>query len=225
MVNQSDNAPPQKLLLDSVASALQRRPLLFWSGIWVVILLVAGLAVMGLTSPGPIEQAEQKAAEPAAPAVVAPVADPSVQTDPKLLLWLFGAIALGCAGGSILISQRLNTSEPSRKRLKPLKPYPATKSSTLQQRPKAQRSTRPVPAVRKQASAPATAQPPIRTAPPAKPQERSQVFNHSLQSRPPQVEPVVTVVPAEESHPLDWGDGNLADMMDMRKRQPLSSLL
>jgi hypothetical protein len=39
------------------------------------------------------------------------------------------------------------------------------------------------------------------------------------------IEPVVTVVPENESHPLDWGEANLADMMDIRKQKPLSSLL
>jgi hypothetical protein len=38
-------------------------------------------------------------------------------------------------------------------------------------------------------------------------------------------EPRVTVVPEEESHPLDWGEAGLADMMDIRKRRSLSSLM
>jgi len=36
---------------------------------------------------------------------------------------------------------------------------------------------------------------------------------------------MVTVLPPEESHPLDWDEATLADMMDLRKRQSLASLL
>jgi hypothetical protein len=35
-------------------------------------------------------------------------------------------------------------------------------------------------------------------------------------------EPGVSVVPTEESHPLDWGEENLADNLDIRYRRPLS---
>jgi hypothetical protein len=37
--------------------------------------------------------------------------------------------------------------------------------------------------------------------------------------------PVVTVVPSEEAHPLDWGDANLAERMDIRKQKSISSLM
>lgn len=35
----------------------------------------------------------------------------------------------------------------------------------------------------------------------------------------------VTIVPAEQSHPLDWHEHGIAEAMDMRKRRPLSSLM
>jgi hypothetical protein len=38
-------------------------------------------------------------------------------------------------------------------------------------------------------------------------------------------EPIVTVVPAEQSHPLDWDENSLVNAMDLRKRRPLSSWL
>ena len=42
---------------------------------------------------------------------------------------------------------------------------------------------------------------------------------------PAETEPVVTVVPTKESHPLDSGSQSLAEMMDIRKQRPLSSIL
>lgn len=38
-------------------------------------------------------------------------------------------------------------------------------------------------------------------------------------------QPIVTVVPSEEVHSLDWGDASLADMMDIRKQKSISSLM
>ena len=35
----------------------------------------------------------------------------------------------------------------------------------------------------------------------------------------------ITVLPPEESHPLDRGNENLAEMMDLRKRKSLASLM
>jgi hypothetical protein len=37
--------------------------------------------------------------------------------------------------------------------------------------------------------------------------------------------PVVTIVPSEEAHHLDWSDTSLADMMDIRKQKSISSLV
>jgi hypothetical protein len=33
----------------------------------------------------------------------------------------------------------------------------------------------------------------------------------------------VTIVPAKENHPLDWGEASLADTLDIRKQRSLSS--
>ena len=41
----------------------------------------------------------------------------------------------------------------------------------------------------------------------------------------PDIEPLVTVLPPEQSHPLDAGEESLAEMMDIRKHRPLSSIL
>ena len=42
---------------------------------------------------------------------------------------------------------------------------------------------------------------------------------------PAEIETVVTVLPPEQSHPLDAGEESLAEMMDIRKDRPLSSIL
>ncbi len=66
------------------------------------------------------------------------------------------------------------------------------------------------------------------------PRQRKHTQNSSarvLKSRteqplaPGKTEPVVTVLPPEESQPLDSGEESLAEMMDMRKQRSLSSIL
>lgn len=108
-------------------------PLLIWGGLLTLLLSVASIAAQELMSPGPIEPAEIAASpvqssEPATTlarrgdriqsptAVESPPAVQSTpaaveiypQTSEALPLWLFGAIAIGCAGGSWLISQQIN---------------------------------------------------------------------------------------------------------------------
>ena len=81
-------------------------PLFIWGGLLTLILSVTNMAIQKLTSPGPIELAEI-----AASPVQSEAAEISPQTDealPALPLWLFGAIAIGCASGSWLISQQIN---------------------------------------------------------------------------------------------------------------------
>jgi hypothetical protein len=47
-------------------------------------------------------------------------------------------------------------------------------------------------------------------------------LNHSSAFQTQPKEPDVNVVPTEESHPLDWGEENLAENLDIRYRRPLS---
>ncbi|MBC6453376.1 MAG: hypothetical protein GDA43_09270 [Hormoscilla sp. SP5CHS1] len=85
---------------------IKTSPLFIWGGLLTLILSVTNMAIQKLTSPGPIELAEI-----AASPVQSEAAEISPQTDealPALPLWLFGAIAIGCASGSWLISQQIN---------------------------------------------------------------------------------------------------------------------
>jgi len=94
-------------------------PLFIWGGLLTLILSVANMAIQELTSPGPIELAEI-----AASPVQSEAAEISPQTDEALPLWLFGAIAIGCASGSWLISQQIN-----------LRPMPANCMGAMGTRP------------------------------------------------------------------------------------------
>jgi hypothetical protein len=115
-----------------------------------------------------------------------------------LPLSLFGAIAIGCASGSFLFIYILKNSARSHQASRRLN-SPATITKKRRQVKK-----RPVAITQPVATTTSTALRPL-----ASEQKRSQI----------------TVLSPEESHPLDRGDDSLADLLDLRKRQSLDSLM
>ena len=204
---------------------IEERPLLVWGAVLTLVLSVASMTATGLTSPGPADREEIEVAAPPKPQE-SEGAPPSVraesfqtespqtespqtetpqtessQNNSALLLWLFLTIAVGCASGSWLISKHL---------LHLHRQYQFSKPPKLKRRSpsKIRRETaivRPRQALQ---------QPPQR-----------QVTVTVTQPIPVMPKPMVTVVPAEEIHPLDRDKNNLAEMMDIRKRHSLSSVM
>lgn len=101
-----DASPPEplwQLVLGLGSQLLERHPMLFWSGIWVTLLLTAGIAVTELMDPElsarkPLTSAVREEAE-------ALRASATSVEDPISPIWLFGAIALSCGVGSLVLSQ------------------------------------------------------------------------------------------------------------------------
>lgn len=92
---------------------LQTRPMAFWGGVWVSVFLVAIVAVGSLMSPN--------AAERRSVSAIAVGSDSVVATQPldkkgQVPFWLFGAIAITCTAGSLLVSRQLNSKTPLRRR-------------------------------------------------------------------------------------------------------------
>ena len=95
--------PLWQLILGLGSQLLERHPLLLWSGIWVTLLLTAGIAVTELMDPElsaqkPLTSAVQKEAE-------ALRASATSVEDPISPILLFGAIAISCGVGSLVLSQ------------------------------------------------------------------------------------------------------------------------
>lgn len=218
MLNPSDLPPEQEYSLKFLHQLLQTRPLAFWGSIWATVALVGAIASFGfLLNPGPVEPPTPQPTTPPVPAqnaspspVLVPTETLGVQNDPIVVtpppppeaefpLWLFGTVALGCAVGSLLVTQGLRYSTQGRKTIKRVKPKPGAVVRKKRRSPaqkKKQQHTVPIPATV------VTPQP--------------QVF---------QPETNVTVLPPEEKPPQNWGNQGLAEMMDIRKRHSLSSLL
>ena len=84
---------------------LKTRPMAFWSGVWLSVFLVGVVAVGSLISPN---AAERRSVSAVAVGSDSAVATQPLDTKGKVPVWLFGAIAITCTAGSILVSRQLN---------------------------------------------------------------------------------------------------------------------
>lgn len=204
----SDNAPSPHMG-GRLWMQLLQQPLLFWGGVWVGLLLVGSIAMTGLMSPQLAKRDEPLAssaldAEAIAPAPAQPAPDPSASpsappTPADVPVWSLGAIALSCAAGSLMLARQLKQSYRYEPLVKPQ--LSATTAMQGNQRPStisASRST----------SGPISG--------PAPDLSRSELSASAMPAVP------VDVVPLDESHPLDWSEASLADLMDIRRRHLFS---
>lgn len=223
MLNSSNNPPEQQPRFQPLQQLLNDHPFLFCGGLWVMLVVLGGVATLGLLKAGPVEPEASLSSSPVTtfqkviplkkqpksqPTTIEETAPPFLQQEPTprqdFPLWLFGAIALGCAGGSLLITYVLiqsNQSSQFQKRLKP------------------------VGTIRKKRRNPN----PLNRSVAGEPQRNEHKSNNpTLKNHPAQTEQQltpITVLPPEQSHPLDGGRENLADVMDLRKRYSLTSLM
>ncbi|MBD2460998.1 hypothetical protein H6G89_08070 [Oscillatoria sp. FACHB-1407] len=171
---------------------LWEHPLVFWSGIWVLLLLITGIAVTSLMSP---ELSRVNPDSPDSP-------QPNVSTDVSsrtLPAWALGTITLSCIAGSLLISQRFKQV-----RRESRSPQSNTAAESL---PLAEQSSDLALPLPLPAASPTMAALPAMT------------VVTPIYEPPEPEQPVVTVVPADESTPLDWEDAGLAEIMDIRYRR------
>jgi hypothetical protein len=134
MLNPSNNPSEQpQPRLPLIERLVHNYPLVFWGLLWAVLLSAGGFAALRLLSAGPIEQ-EASAPAPTASTIQETPVLPLVSTPKSALttvdeftakqdlpLSLIGAVALGCAGGSLLITQALRQTSNRRQAPKRLK--------------------------------------------------------------------------------------------------------
>jgi hypothetical protein len=226
-VKETSSHTSTQLLSGMVLQLLQKQPFIVWGASLVLVLLTGSIALKGLMSPGPVEPdspptpiAQTKKAEDAKQ----PQKSAEAEVEQASNLWLFGAIGLGCAAGSFLIAKRLEQIESQQTvRQKPQveaaqPPAAMTRRAKPSQAPS--RSVRRRKPAHRSGSARRVAVPAVAVAATPTPVPVSAYSTTTVMA-----EPVVTVVPDHETHPLDWGDASLADMMDLRKQRPLSHWL
>lgn len=226
------NSHPQirRSTMQSLMGVLEARPWIFWSGLWVSMLLVAMVSVSSLLSPGLVDE---RAASDAAIGVNSAEATQQLKQRSRVPLWLFGAIALTCTAGSFLVSKQLARPQPRRSPLR----NPPSRIQSKSRPPRPPRKGRkrlkpyspaetpfPLPTYSSAQVQHSTALPvPLQSGQPSGRLRRVSPPTSKLAVRPTRVS--VTVVPDEENHPLDWKAANLADSVDLRKRRSLSSWL
>jgi hypothetical protein len=205
----------QRILSRSV-QLFRRYPLLFVLAVWVIFLMLAGLAVATMMN---LDSSRQSGSASLSPLTSAPVPAPSDTVPPPIAaspiaplpssngsasakpqgrglpLLALMAIALTCATGCIVFLQCLQPRRPS-KRLQSLGSRSASRSAESSQ---------------------------SRRINPEGSKLQADLTKSSLE---PSSRPVdANLVPQEVSQPLDWEEPSLADSLDLRQRQPLSHWL
>lgn len=202
--------------------ALLLSPWLLWPLLWLILLLAASVSIFSLTFTGFSDR-------PNSVPQVAPV--PAVNSDSDhIAIWVIGAIVVCAAGYWVVLRQLQDSSPPqrqrrakrSRKRL-PQKLRSRVKSTIVE--PTTSTPT-PEPSVTFTES---VAEPPIINS--REPQNSTppiadipEPFSGS-DSNGSSVDPQVTILPPEEVESVDVEKVSLAEMMDIRKHRPLSSIL
>lgn len=233
MLNPSDNPANNQHLPKALPLLIQKYPWAFWGTIWAGILVVGSVAGFGMIYPGPVEQ---KASQPQptittiqqfttgskpqpSSVILPPVAiqpPPVIKPQPAIAppapgiatiptstpgegfpLSVFAGLAIGCGVGSFVVAQLVKKAN---------QPY---QSATIRKKTqKISKKHRPVPRKPQVAHSKPIVQPPHYQPPIIEKQETK-----------------VTVMSASENHPLDRKEETLAEMLDLRKRKSLSSLM
>ncbi len=179
-------------------------PWLFLTG---VLLMFLGGGALSIYSLGYVdENLKRKDSEPLQTEVALPQSPAeAVESNEPIPLWMVAAIALSCASGCLVILRFIN--RPRQKKI--IKRVISRDEIRLSQR-RYQAMEARLPKRKTPAYVSHTRRTPIMAVPPQKPQPK----------------PVVTVLPPEHSFkPNQNNQDSLADIMDIRKQNSLSSML
>lgn len=163
-----------------------------------LLLISLGSSAAALYSLGHVGRMQPEEPEIAEAEIIKPIKAPSKAINPTPL-WMVVAIALSCGSGTLIIFLLLN---------RPAQPQEVTNHTNRYQKRLAKR--RPGSKPRPKKNVPAFV--------PSKP--RTPVV-----AMPTRTEPVVTVLPPEQNVSPSQGKESLANMLDMRKHTPLSTII
>lgn len=239
MENRRETTPksPNRLV-----QMLEARPFMFWGGLWASLVLVAGVSVSSLVSPGLMGNGQTASGAAigsssntgSGSTAAQPAIQPSSQAKNSFPFWLFSAIALSCTAGSILVSKQL-APQRSRRIVRPpssaqAQPRMVKQSKGVQPKaaqPKRSQPQLPVSSYKTKTRDPVQGQKVTSsrraTSVPAQPARRS--TRRPAPQRVPARSTQVAIVPQTETHPLDWQTASIADSMDIRKQRSLASWL
>jgi hypothetical protein len=213
MLNSSDHSSEQHNYLQVLQQLVNRYPFVFWGTIWGFLVLIGTVATVGLLDPGRIES-DKSVPKPLVSTILESTAKKTPQSDSPVIssiedsspqeglpFTLFLGLAFGCAAGSLLVTHAFRQSTQRRQLIKPSKSNRRKK----RRRPVNQRQVSPTP--QSAANTPA-----IQTL------DSPQPVAYDSDTE-------VTVVPDQEKNPLDQEEQSLAEMLDLRKRESLASIM
>ncbi|OKH26432.1 hypothetical protein [Chroogloeocystis siderophila] len=203
-------------LLNSVLAVLCS-PWLLWPLLWLILLLVATLSIFSLTFAGFVDRPES------APLVVQ-VPDAVITGSDRLVIWVVGAIVICAAGYWVVFRQLKGSSQPKRKHQRRQRRSRNRKQQLqmlLAQQPSAVPRVKPPIVIEPEISP--TPKPPVVEV--AEPHSFEPTVVEVLDSNGSREDPVITILPPEDAQQVDVEKVALAEMMDIRKRRSLSSIL
>ncbi|TVP59533.1 MAG: hypothetical protein EA343_19705 [Nodularia sp. (in: Bacteria)] len=177
---------------------LTRHPGLLLIGLLTMLI---GTAALALYSLGYVSSADKVEIEEIPAVVAKPITISSENRNPTPF-WMVVAIALSCASGCFIIVRLANRPNQRQQVRKPIKRDCASRPLTSKHRPKPEPTT-------------LKSQPVFVPLQPLKP----------MTSRRAKSQSPVTVLSSEHRHPLDKSQETLADLMDIRKQNSLSTIL
>ena len=188
---------------------LTHYPWLFVTGLLGIFIGSAALSVYSLSYVGRVEKELPDTPDTKEAEVLQPIISTSDESSNLPPLWMLGAIALGCASGSLVILRLLKLQSRPQSLKKNINRYQVR----LVQRHYQRIEPRPL------------KNPPVFVPPP----RVSVLPAPSMRSMPPMQQakpkPMVTVLPPEQKKSLNQQKESLADMMDIRKQSSLSAIL
>ncbi|PIG91140.1 hypothetical protein [Gloeocapsopsis sp. IPPAS B-1203] len=203
--------------------ALLLSPWLLWPLLWLILLLIATLSIFSLTFTGFVDRVDPVP-------LVAPTPETATSGSDRIAIWVVGAI-VACAAGYGVVFRQLqgSSSQPkrqrrqrrTRKRLPRISPRVETSvvEPTISVPPpkpsvKVTESVEPPPVAK-------IREPQISEPPTAEVKDTIPISDSHGSSEDPRV----TILPPEELQAVDVEKVSLAEMMDIRKHRPLSSIL
>jgi hypothetical protein len=213
----------------------QHHPIIFWTGSWLGMALIAWVAMTGLTytntaplevaaSPEPTTLASpySNSVQRSHPSITthSPHSEPQFQSNkPATSFGLFAAVAASCAAASVLLGRQLRPVKPTSKRgvRRLSESRLATQSTTTNPERTARRLTKQVP--QEVAPSSPTAEPSVQ---PTAATTLRPINAKDTEIKKPASKPNTTAIPDDETILLDWGDANFVDMMDMRRPDSIS---
>lgn len=245
MLNSSDNHLDQQNRLQPLQQLINRYPIAFWSGLWAFLVLVGSVAAIGLIKPAPIESPTIQGASKSTPTLTT---IRQSETKEDFSVSLLGTLTLGCVGVSLLVTQALRQSSRRRKNSTEFQRTPTKQKPTKirGQQNKLDKSkqirdkrmfsnpvaeTLPLASSRRSQASPSVHKKPRssslkRRRVPIRPQKAAK--QPVLETRVPTAEQSltqVTVLPPEPNNSLDLRQEKLVDVMDLRKRRSLNSIM